>query len=131
MQSVLDAALQGKGITYKIEDNIVYLSAPGEPQTPQQTGQEHTVTGTVVDATGEALIGVNVQVKGNPTAGTITDFEGNYSLSVPGNGEVVETEQQKVMLQGFGCNKAQGYFYARPMREAEYTELLRKEKAEN
>ena len=33
--------------------------------------------------------------------------------------------------QGFGCNKAQGYFYARPMREAEYTELLRKEKAEN
>lgn len=89
LQSVLDAALQGKGITYKIEDNIVYLSAPGEPQTPQQTGQEHTVTGTVVDATGEALIGVNVQVKGNPTAGTITDFEGNYSLSVPGNGEIV------------------------------------------
>ena len=26
---------------------------------------------------------------------------------------------------------AQGYFYARPMREAEYTELLRKEKAGN
>ena len=26
LQSVLDAALQGKGITYKIEDNIVYLS---------------------------------------------------------------------------------------------------------
>ena len=45
--------------------------------------------------------------------------------------EGVETEQQKVMLQWFGCNKAQGYFYARPMREAEYTELLRKEKAEN
>ena len=89
LQTVLDAALQGKGITYKIEDNIVYLSAPGEPQTPQQTGQERTVTGTVVDATGEALIGVNVQVKGNPTAGTITDFEGNYSLSVPGNSEVV------------------------------------------
>ena len=40
LQSVLDAALQGKGITYKIEDNIVYLSASGEPQTPQQTGQE-------------------------------------------------------------------------------------------
>ncbi len=45
--------------------------------------------------------------------------------------EGVETEQQKVMLQGFGCNKAQGYFYARPMRKVEYTELLRKDKAEN
>lgn len=89
LQTVLDAALKGKGITYKIEDNIVYLSAPGEVQTPHQIGQERTITGTVTDATGEALIGVNVQVKGNPTAGTITDFEGNYSLSVPGNSEVV------------------------------------------
>ena len=54
---------------------------------------------------------------------------GNHmKLSIIAEG--VETEQQKVMLQGFGCNKAQGYFYARPMREAEYTELLRKEKEE-
>lgn len=89
LQTVLDAALKGKGITYKIEDNIVYLSAPGEAQTSDQTGQERTITGTVTDATGEALIGVNVQVKGNPTAGTITDFEGNYSLSVPDNSEIV------------------------------------------
>lgn len=89
LQTVLDAALKGKGITYKIEDNIVYLSAPGEAQTSHQTGQERTITGTVTDATGEALIGVNVQVKGNPTAGTITDFEGNYSLSVPDNSEIV------------------------------------------
>lgn len=90
LQAVLDAALKGKGISYKIEDNIVYLSAASEAaQTPQQSGQERTITGTVVDATGEALIGVNVQVKGNPTAGTITDFDGNYSLSVPANGEIV------------------------------------------
>ncbi len=55
---------------------------------------------------------------------------GNHmKLSIIAEG--VETEQQKVMLQGFGCNKAQGYFCARPMREAEYTELLRKEKAGN
>ena len=90
LQTVLDAALKDKGITYKIEDNIVYLSvAPEGTQTPQQTGQERIITGTVTDATGEALIGVNVQVKGNPTAGTITDFDGNYSLSVPANGEIV------------------------------------------
>ena len=55
---------------------------------------------------------------------------GNHmKLSIIAEG--VETEQQKVMLQGFGCNKAQGYFYARPMRKVEYTELLRKDKAEN
>mgnify|MGYP000078561458 CR=1 FL=1 len=80
MQSVLDAALQGKGITYKIEDNIVYLSAPGEPHDTSTDRTGAYSDRTVVDATGEALIGVNVQVKGNPTAGTITDFEGNYSF---------------------------------------------------
>ena len=55
---------------------------------------------------------------------------GNHmKLSIIAEG--VETEQQKAMLQGYGCNKAQGYFYARPMREEEYTELLRKETKEN
>ena len=40
-----------------------------------------TVNGTVTDGT-EPLIGVSVQVVGT-TSGTITDFDGNYSLAVP------------------------------------------------
>ena len=40
-----------------------------------------TVTGTVIDADGEALIGVNILEKGTPN-GTITDFDGKYSLTV-------------------------------------------------
>lgn len=40
----------------------------------QQTGNI-TVTGTVVDQTGEPVIGVNVLVKGS-TNGTITDIDG-------------------------------------------------------
>ncbi|OAV45910.1 hypothetical protein A3850_012870 [Lewinella sp. 4G2] len=40
-----------------------------------------TVTGTVTDEeTGEPLIGVNIIVQGTST-GTVTDFDGNYSLS--------------------------------------------------
>ncbi|WP_455663922.1 SusC/RagA family TonB-linked outer membrane protein [Phocaeicola sp.] len=42
--------------------------------------QGHQVNGTVKDATGEPMIGVNVLVKGT-TNGTITDFDGNFSLS--------------------------------------------------
>ena len=42
---------------------------------------EKTITGTVTDSNGEALIGVNVFAKGTST-GTSTDFEGKYSLSV-------------------------------------------------
>lgn len=40
------------------------------------------VTGTVVDDTGEALIGVSVRVE-KTNRGVLTDFDGNYSLDVP------------------------------------------------
>ena len=41
--------------------------------------QGKKVTGVVVDANGEPVIGANVVVKGT-TNGTITDFDGNYSI---------------------------------------------------
>jgi TonB-linked SusC/RagA family outer membrane protein len=45
--------------------------------------QDRTVQGKVTDGdSGEALPGVNVVVKGS-TVGTVTDIEGNYSLTVP------------------------------------------------
>lgn len=40
---------------------------------------QRSITGKVVDASGEPLIGVNVLVKGT-TVGTITDYEGKYSV---------------------------------------------------
>ncbi|GLR19427.1 SusC/RagA family TonB-linked outer membrane protein [Portibacter lacus] len=43
---------------------------------------QRTVSGTLTDESGEALIGANVIVKGT-TTGTITDFDGNFSLEVP------------------------------------------------
>jgi len=42
-----------------------------------------TVKGTVTDSNGDALIGASVVVKGNTSVGTITDFDGNFTLSVP------------------------------------------------
>ncbi|EJW99564.1 TonB-dependent receptor plug domain protein [gut metagenome] len=52
----------------------------------QQTG---TCTGVVVDAAGETVIGASVIVKGT-TNGTITDFDGNFSLSGVKNGDVIQ-----------------------------------------
>ncbi|MEP4533167.1 MAG: SusC/RagA family TonB-linked outer membrane protein [Cyclobacteriaceae bacterium] len=47
--------------------------------------QERTITGTVTDAgTGETVPGASVLVKGT-SSGTITDFDGKYSLSVSDN----------------------------------------------
>lgn len=42
---------------------------------------QQTIRGTIVDTNGEPIIGASVQVKGT-TIGTITDFDGNFSLNV-------------------------------------------------
>jgi hypothetical protein len=49
--------------------------------------QTRQVTGLVTDANGEPMIGVNVTVVGT-TNGTITDIDGNYSLSVASNAKL-------------------------------------------
>jgi len=41
------------------------------------------VKGTVVDTSGEPLIGAGIVQKTNPSNGTITDFDGNFEISVP------------------------------------------------
>jgi len=43
---------------------------------------QRTVSGTITDVNGEALIGANVLVKGT-SVGTITDIDGSYTLEVP------------------------------------------------
>ena len=50
--------------------------------------QQKTIKGTVVDVTGEPLIGVNVAVKGT-TIGIIPDIDGNYTLEVPSKSTIV------------------------------------------
>ena len=40
-----------------------------------------SITGTITDANGEPLPGVNVIIKGT-SQGTTTDFDGNYSINI-------------------------------------------------
>lgn len=85
VEEVLDKALAGKGISYRVDDNVIYLSkestsATASVKSTQQDQQQ--ITGRIIDATGEALIGVSIVEKGT-TNGTITDWDGNYTLNVP------------------------------------------------
>jgi len=48
----------------------------------QVYAQSKLITGTVTDSHNEPLIGVNVTLKGSSSVGTVTDMDGNYSLSV-------------------------------------------------
>ena len=59
---------------------------PGFVLYSQEDGK--TITGTVLDADGLSVIGASVLVEGT-TSGTTTDFDGNFTLTVP-EGSVLE-----------------------------------------
>ena len=50
--------------------------------------EARVISGTVKDATGETIISASVVVKGT-TIGTVTDFDGNYTLDVPDDAKVL------------------------------------------
>ena len=65
---------------------------------------QKTVTGTVVDAAGEPMIGVSILVDGT-TNGGVTDFDGNFTIqNVPENGVLkisyVGFKDQKIPVAG-------------------------------
>lgn len=50
--------------------------------------EARVISGTVTDPTGETVISASVVVKGT-TLGTVTDFDGNYTLDVPDDAKVL------------------------------------------
>ena len=89
LEQVLSKLLNNKDVTYKIDDNIIYLSEKENSDSlQQQSGKERTITGQVVDAKGEPLIGVSILVKGT-TDGAITDLDGNYKIVTKSNNPVI------------------------------------------
>lgn len=61
------------------------FAAPAE--VPVSAPAVQTVTGTVVDATGEPIIGASVKVKGSNT-GAVTDIDGNFTLRANTGAEI-------------------------------------------
>jgi len=53
--------------------------------------QDQVVKGQVVDENGEPVIGASVTLASDKSKGTVTDFDGNYQLSVPKGGKITIT----------------------------------------
>lgn len=75
---VLDKILSGTGINYELEGTHIILTTEAVKENNARQ-QAKTITGTVVDAGGEPIIGANIRIKGT-TTGTITDIDGNFSI---------------------------------------------------
>lgn len=106
LENILKEVFEPTHLNYKIYDNQTVVIAPKGAM--QNTGR---VTGKVLSNTGEALIGVSIQVKGS-TTGTITDIDGNFSLDIDQSGatlvvsyvgyltkEVRASNQQKLTIE--------------------------------
>ena len=79
VQDILDAAFAGKNIRYNILNDrsiVVY-------QDNTRQDRNVSVKGTVKDNRGEPVIGAGVIVEGMTGMGTVTDENGNWSLTVP------------------------------------------------
>ena len=87
IEQVLAQMFKNSGYTYKIVNNQIIVSKANAVAAveKQQQQQAKKVTGCVKDALGEPIIGASVVEKGAPTNGTITDFDGNFTLTVSGN----------------------------------------------
>lgn len=89
---ILDVIFRDTGVVYEIKARQISLRqgpVPSKAQEKKSAGKKRTLTGTVTDAvTNEPLIGAGVMLKGS-NDGTITDVDGNYSIEVADNSEII------------------------------------------
>jgi TonB-linked SusC/RagA family outer membrane protein len=86
---VLDELFAGTNVEYKVKDRFVLLVTPEITVNDLIIQQQNTVSGTVTDESDQPLPGVTVVVK-STTQGTVTNADGNYSLTnIPENATLV------------------------------------------
>lgn len=108
LENALEACLKGLSLKYVIRDKNVIISRvkPARNENPavSQPIVQQQVGGKVTDTDGQPLAGVTVALKGG-TAGTVTNEDGSFSLTLPSlNGVLVFSflgyESQETALNG-------------------------------
>lgn len=92
VNDVLSFILKDKNLDYILRDQLIIIEKkkPALQRRILQNNQQQKIKGTVTDVKGESLPGVSINIKGT-TTGTITDLNGNYTISVPQNAILVFT----------------------------------------
>lgn len=109
IDEIMNQVLKNTGYTYVVSDRQVFVkkdatAAINNTAEKEAVEQNKTIQGTIVDKNGEPIIGANVVLKGS-TIGTITDFDGKFTLSVPANSAILVISyigyvKQEVPAQG-------------------------------
>lgn len=80
LKQLLEGELSKLGLKYAVSGNKIIVT----PAAVAPSAQPKKVTGKVVDANGEPVIGATIKEQGTAN-GTITDFDGNFTLDVTDN----------------------------------------------
>ena len=86
LSDILAECLKNTGLLYRVEDDVIIISP--KLVSPQKVGEKLVVTGLVKDKGGMPLPGVTILLKGTQLGG-VTDADGNFRLTLPGNTEHV------------------------------------------
>ena len=88
ISKILDYCLNGTGFTYSFVNNHIVIKKA--EKLIQQQPEERIITGKVMDKkTGAPLPGATIKIKGT-MIGTVSDADGKFKFSVPGNIEILE-----------------------------------------
>ncbi len=86
IDKILNNLFEGTDVLYAVEGRqIVLTTSEISGRSSNMIQQRKTVSGKITSSTGESMPGVTVAVKGT-SVGTISDMDGNYSVSVPEGG---------------------------------------------
>jgi TonB-linked SusC/RagA family outer membrane protein len=86
LEEILTRLFDGTDVVYTVVNETIVLSLNAEQRRAEVSSasqQTSPVKGSIVDADGEPLPGVNISIKGT-TTGVVSDMDGKYSILVPG-----------------------------------------------
>lgn len=104
LKKVLETCFRGQPFTYVMMGNAIIVKKKEKADASQiQAIAPIEVTGKVTDSLGNPLIGVTIKAKEGGT-GTVTDANGNYSITVPDDAMLVVSyvgyQTQEVSVNG-------------------------------
>lgn len=85
----LDKLISGTNLDYEVKNGKIYLFEKKDSASAVSQ-QKRTITGTITDQSGEAIIGANIVEKGTSN-GTISDADGHFTLEISGKGPLLIT----------------------------------------
>lgn len=88
LKKVLEICFSDQPFTYSVENRTIVVNPRETVAQPVEKRAPLAITGKVVDAKGQPLIGVSVRVKGTST-GTSTDINGNFNINTPEDNSIL------------------------------------------